>query len=166
MNRRATHVRIGWRSWAPLVACGWALAASSACQSAAEPEVSEAGVHAVHSERLGRIMAKLEDADRGLLPQELESESERARLRAQVVELAGAMVSSAESIPSVLDEVALAPEHRAEFLRLSHELRDMARSLEADAPNLSAGEVQLRVQALRDSCAECHTRFRVMPAAN
>ena len=135
----------------------------SACQSVDEEKPPAAAVHAVESERLDRVMRTIEAMDRALLPQEIDVHAVQQRQRETIALLAAVIAQSAEYIPSALDNEALPPEFRNEFVRLTQDLKDHAQKLRA-APAMSTAALKTQVQAMRASCIDCHTRFRVLPA--
>jgi len=49
------------------------------------------------------------------------------------------------------------------FLRLAGELQTSARSLATEAPRLDPERLELRLDDVDATCAQCHSRFRILP---
>jgi len=123
-------------------------------------EVAAPAEHAVHSERLQEIMRGLDRLSRQRLPQSFDVEAERRRRAAEVVEHALAMAESASRIAEAVPKAELEDPRRAAFEERARTLRERSLELAGEAPRLSAAEMHMRLAAIRDTCNDCHERFR------
>jgi cytochrome c556 len=119
-----------------------------------------AAAHAVHEQRLGELMASLDELRNERLPKALDVEVEQERQTREVVRVARAMADSAARIPAAapadLDE-----RERAEFLGLANTLEQRTERLIADAPRLTSEQRRTQLAEIDATCDDCHRRFRI-----
>jgi cytochrome c556 len=138
--------------------------AALSCQPKPRPAaVTEAGVHAVHSEKLEALMDEL-DKPTDRLPKELDVEGERQQKIARVQSLAHEMAVAADRIPDVLEGVEISEDQRKVFIGLATKLEEQARSLEQQAKEGDLSSVSKTREEIAETCDFCHRRFRILPA--
>lgn len=124
--------------------------------------------HAVHSDRLLKLMAELRHLTYSRLPQELEQGAVTEARIEEIRWIASGMSSAAELIPNILDDVELGPEQRAEFRLLAEDLARKCRTFEAVTATLSTDRARsadglvAEFSEVLDTCDACHSRFRVL----
>jgi cytochrome c556 len=119
--------------------------------------------HAVESQRLREAMDRLDRQRAERLPQGMDVEEPRRADAEDVAAAAREMAAAAAAIPEILTDVEMTEPARREFLRLAAELGERAGQLAAEAPSLSPQDLDARLQGVDAVCAECHSRFRVLP---
>jgi cytochrome c556 len=119
--------------------------------------------HAVESQRLREAMGRLDRLRAERLPTEMDLEGQRLARAEDVAAAAREMAAAAAAIPDVLTDVEMAEPARREFLRLAAELGQRAGRLAEGAPELSPEDLDGQLQQIDNVCAECHSRFRVLP---
>lgn len=119
--------------------------------------------HAVHAARLGELMRGLERLTDERLPQALDVAATRESRVEGVREVALAVADSAMKIQGAAggDGLGLDADSRAVFVGLAEELDARARTLAAEAPDLSEASLEERFVELRAVCDRCHERFRL-----
>lgn len=128
----------------------------------ADKPVSDAGVHAVHSDRLAALMDSL-DKPTDNLPKELDVEGDRQQKIARVSATASELADSAARIPEVLEGVELSQRQREDFIGLAEQLEKQARELEVHARKGDFAQAARVTEQLNETCDFCHRRFRVLP---
>ena len=73
---------------------------------------------------------------------------------------------TAEDFPSVLSEVRLSRDDEDLFYELSERLGVAALDLRDKAASEDPTEIEGAFEAVISTCDACHSRFRVMPAAD
>jgi cytochrome c556 len=116
--------------------------------------------HALHAERLQQLMRSLDRLSRERLPQAMDLETERERRVRAISEVAGALAGSADGILEAAPEAELSESERADFERLAVQLRQRALERERDAPGLTDAQARSQLEAIDQTCASCHARFR------
>lgn len=149
-----------------------ALALAAACgpprQMRYEEEVAAApppARHAVESQRLRDAMRRLEALRAQRLPVEMDVEARRSARAEAVAAAAGDMAAAADWIPDALEGVEMAEPARRVFLGLAAELGERSRVLARQAPGLTPEDLEAGLHDVDAVCAECHSRFRVLPRA-
>jgi len=123
---------------------------------------AESGVHAVHSEKLQKLMLDLKRNGKRL-PQELDLEGQRQRRLDQVAQTSSEMAKSAEAIGEVLEGVDLTDSQRTTFLELAQKLESQSEELAQAARGGDLSEVSRMMEQIDETCDFCHRRFRVLP---
>lgn len=119
--------------------------------------------HAVESQRLREAMRRLQALRAERLPAEMDLEAQRRARAEDVAAAAREMAAAAGAIPDILRDVEMTEPARREFLRLAAELGQRAGQLAAEAPGLPPQDLDARLHGIDAVCAECHSRFRVLP---
>jgi len=151
-----------------LAICGTAgvlLLVSGGCSLPAEERherpldaASEKEAHAVHSERLRRVMQSLDELARERLPQSLDVGAMReARLR-EVGRVAREIAARAGSIPAAAG--AAEPEMFRDLVARTEDFQQRALALAASAEAGDARAAREKARALEDACTGCHEQFR------
>jgi len=131
-----------------------------------ERQSSDAATHAVRARKLKKIMAELDYLRSQRLPQELDSDATRAERIGDIRTAADSLAHAAEDIPSVLSEVRLSKSDEDLFYRLAEQLNARALELRDRAGEADPAVLASAFAAVTSTCDACHSRFRVMPAAN
>ena len=163
-EREGRRLSISRTHWIPLgllivIACS-ALHEPSPQESRSLPEPA---LHAVHSEELSDVMRRLQLLRRERFPREMDLRAERRTRVSSLAGIAREMARSAAAIPDALEGVEMTEEGRRDFLRLSIALQESSEGLARDAEKLSPAELETRVRDLDTICAQCHSRFRILP---
>lgn len=128
--------------------------------------VANGAIHWVHDARLREIM---EELDREMLrswPQEVENEYAKVDLRkheeslAEARELADALASAANRIPSAVSIAKMAEVDRRSFLAQVETLRDQAGRLSSAAGSRDPDAMRYALDTISATCHSCHQRFR------
>ncbi len=127
------------------------------------PATGQPSVHAVHDERVRRVMGELNRLRFSRMPQEIDSGREKARRLKQVAIAASSMERAASFIPEVLPELELNEEEAALFLTLVTRYRTRAKDLEASAKTGRISSVRTALSELTETCLDCHRAFRLTP---
>jgi cytochrome c556 len=145
-----------------------AIGCSPNAASDATPDSQKPGPasHAVRARKLKKIMAELDYLRSQRLPQELDAESDRAARVDDIRAAAEALASAAEDIPSVLTEVKLPHADEDLFYELAERLGAAALELRDQASSDDPAAIDRAFEGVASTCNACHSRFRVMPAAN
>lgn len=131
-----------------------------------ERQSSDAATHAVRARKLKKIMAELDYLRSQRLPQELDSDATRAERIGDIRTAADSLAHAAEDIPSVLSEVRLSKSDEDLFYQLAEQLNARALELRDRAGEADPAVLASAFAAVTSTCDACHSRFRVMPAAN
>jgi cytochrome c556 len=131
-----------------------------------ERRKSGATTHAVRARKLKKIMAELDYLRSQRLPQELDSDAGRAERIDDIRAAADSLAHAAEDIPSVLSEVRLSKSDEDLFYQLAEQLNARALELRDRASEADPAVLESAFAAVASTCDACHSRFRVMPAAN
>jgi cytochrome c556 len=142
--------------------------AAIACATAGEEGFREelrdtpaAAAHAVLGERLATRMRGLARLSEDRLPKAMDLRTAEGHRREEVVAVALEMAESADSIRSAAMEADLGAAERVEFVRLATQLGDEARALAESARAEPPVELPAHVDAVRQTCNECHQTFRI-----
>lgn len=127
---------------------------------------SDAATHAVRARKLKKIMAELDYLRSERLPQELDAGTGRAERIDDIRTAADSLAHAAEDIPSVLSEVQLSKSDEDLFFQLAEQLNARALELRDRAAEADPAVLESAFAAVASTCDACHSRFRVMPAAN
>jgi cytochrome c556 len=133
---------------------------------AAERKRPDAAAHAVRARKLKKIMAELDYLRTQRLPQELDADASRAARIDDIRTAADSLAHAAEDIPSVLSEVHLSQSDEDLFYRLAEQLNARALELRDRAGSADTPALDEAFASVVSTCDACHSRFRVMPAAN
>lgn len=146
----------------------WAVgcAASAGHDGLAERTYSSAAIHAVRAQKLRKIMAELDYLRSQRLPQELDADAGRAARIDDIRTAANSLAHAAEDIPSVLNEVRLSKADEDSFYQLAEQLNARALELRDVAGEADPAALDAAFAGVVSTCDACHSRFRVMPAAN
>lgn len=125
-----------------------------------------AATHAVRARKLKKIMAELDYLRSQRLPQELDTDSDRAARIDDIRTTADSLAHAAEDIPSVLTEVQLSRSDQDLFYQLAEQLNARALELRDRAADADPAVIDAAFASVVSTCDACHSRFRVMPAAN
>ncbi len=122
-------------------------------------------LHAIHSERLRTVMGEMNRLTFTRMPQELgDAYGPQAKID-ELMQVCGALSTTSEDIPAVLNEVHLSDEHRRVFVNLANKLRDQARELQAQAGRGDVEQLMDQWHAVIATCNACHSAFRILPVA-
>ena len=145
--------------------------AISSCQSGLKSDVDSTPeayskpnlVHAIHSEKLRKIMIDLKGLAYDRLPQEMEIQEERTRHFERISQTADAMARYAPRIAETLSELDLRDNERRTFLELVEHLKTHALELRRHAAMGKWPETIEAMEAVKSTCAACHDLFRSLP---
>lgn len=117
--------------------------------------------HAVHTERLQRVMRGLDRLVRERPPQELDLDAASDPWLEELVATARDIAASAEEIPEAAwSEGSLTGPQRAEFHRRAALLRERALALADGAPAMTVEQRAEALNELQAVCDGCHAEFR------
>ncbi len=119
--------------------------------------------HAVHSDRLERVMVNLESITFESMPYELDLENEREPHLREIARLATAMAGSAAHIADAVPDQALNEEEFEEFKSLAESLRTDALALRQQAQQKDLHAIPQTWKRIIATCDQCHGRFRDVP---
>lgn len=146
-----------------LTSCGCAPRRSSEQSLAEKPP--NASVHAVRARKLTKIMRELDYLRSQRLPQEIGAPSTHEQRIDDIRTAADSLAHAAEDIPSVLTVVRLSKSDEDLFYELAEQLNARALYLRDNAASDPA-TLDAAFADVVSTCNACHSRFRVMPAAN
>jgi cytochrome c556 len=134
-----------------------------ACVTALEPAPSPAtpAAHAELGGRIGELMRNLSTLADERLPQAMDVSAVEQQRTREIVPLALAMARSAGAIAESAPQLQLDAEEQARFQSLADRLGEQSRELAAAARRDPPGDLEARVQAVRETCNSCHVRFRI-----
>ena len=156
--------RAGVIGVALLIAIG--CASRDRVDNALEGQRPDARTHAVRARKLKKIMAELDYLRSQRLPQELDADAGRAARIDDIRTTADSLAHAAEAIPSVLTEVHLSQSDEDLFYQLAEQLNARALELRDRAADADPAAIDAAFAGVVSTCDACHSRFRVMPAAN
>ena len=120
-------------------------------------------VHAIHSDKLRRIMNDLKGLADDRLPQEMDIPGAQTRHFEKISRTADAMARSAPRIKAILPELGLANDARRVFLEMADQLESNALELGRHAASGRWKETSQAVEAIKSTCDACHGLFRFPP---
>jgi cytochrome c556 len=162
-TRSIVRRRVSTTCLAILLAAG--CASQRVADEWAEDGPSKAAVHAVRAHKLKNIMRELDYLRSQRLPQELATDTTDAERIDDIRAAADSLAYAAEDIPSVLSEVRLSKEDENLFYRLAEQLNERSLHLR-DSAGAQPATLDAAFEGVVSTCNACHSRFRVMPAAN
>jgi len=127
---------------------------------------TDAATHAVRARKLKKIMAEIDYLRSQRLPQELDTDSDRADRIDDIRTAADSLAHAAEDIPSVLSEVQLSQSDEDLFYQLAEQLNVRALEMRDRAADADPAVLDAAFSRVVSTCNACHSRFRVMPAAS
>lgn len=116
--------------------------------------------HAVHDERLRQLMRRIERFSPERLSPAVDTDEERMRRVADIVEVSRAMAQSAPAIVATSASLDLTPDEHESFEALAGQLRQQSLALANAAPTAPNGELQQRLEEIDHTCQACHQQFR------
>ncbi len=120
----------------------------------------QASLHAVHSDRLHELMGDLQDLTFGRLPQEHDTEADRAKLLSEVVAVSDDLVNTADMLKLAMPELDLTAKEQTTFASLTDKLREQAQTLKQQGQNNLADELPNTLDQMQATCTACHSMFR------
>jgi cytochrome c556 len=122
-----------------------------------------AALHAVQSERLKSVMARLSVLGFERLPQEMSENNRRAAQLEKASETALAMAEAAKQIHGALDDLSLEPADQRVFRALADRLRGQAVELGSRTRRGDVSGSNSSLKEINATCVACHTLFRSTP---
>ncbi len=141
-----------------LAACG--------AERTAAPTLLDTGkpaLHAVQSERLQKLMSRLNDLMFERMLTEVELDRERRLRMQEMAKTASAMLGTVQEIPNALPSLALNAEDKQTFLGLSARLQEQVTLLRREAEQNYVDGIPKRLDQIVAICNECHRSFRPLP---
>lgn len=116
--------------------------------------------HAAHSKRLAALMRGLDRVRSERLPKAMDPRIEQERRAGEIRGVARAIAASARAIGDVGPTLELDEDEQLEFVKQSEELRTRAEALVEATRQLDYDEWRTRLDAIDETCRDCHGRFR------
>jgi cytochrome c556 len=168
-------VRIAFRLvFVSLVACWWlTLLAGASCDEAQPTRESAAPTrvrHAIRSEQIRDLMAKLQMQATRTWPQEIQDEMEASAERdaERRLQLAGRFASdladAARQLPAAMEGHNLTPAEQEAYMAAVEELETESRDLARVAKAGDLDQTRAVLNRVENTCNKCHSQFRAFPA--
>lgn len=121
--------------------------------------------HAVHTEALQAVMARLGESASQQWPQEVSelkadlAAKDRQRRFHEARKLATALIDASEAIPQAVESAPMSTDDRRAFLAINRQLRNHATELQAAAAVEDLDRMQETLSVIKTTCYGCHAQF-------
>lgn len=122
-------------------------------------------LHAVHSDRLSRLMKELNNLtfEQMRLPQEMDGTVARRQRVREVSRIATTLAEDAALLRGMLDGGNVHEQDRPAFDGFARKLRTEALALRTAAEGDDLGEMNAQLREMIGTCNACHSAFRDLP---